>query len=302
VREFPGSEPQPHPARPLRDFAGTPLVGEIVGLRTFRVDDSGLLLPLYSNGAWYDGTNTATCSPPTGHHRRGPHAVPADDCECGFYAYGTPEEAAQSRQMRYVQAVVSCWGTVVAGTKGVRAEHARIDALWLNPDAPVWLRRRIAGRYPSVRMYSTAAAMLGEHPLSQLSCYERPGARRVGLFVAAVLGMAALLALGLVPYSVLHHTGALWAMWFLVTGAAAALTGWLLIGTHGAGHLAAAFVMAGVLAWLLAPLFGVSGWLLRVPLLRGIAWGAGSYLIALWPHHFPVVKTPRERAFCGVRP
>jgi hypothetical protein len=41
---------------------------------------------------------------------------------------------------------------------------------------------------------------------------------------------------------------------------------------------------------------------LRVPLLRGVAVAVGSYLLGLRPHHFPVVKTPRERAFCGVRP
>ena len=38
-------------------FSGSePLVGEIVGLRTFRVDESGLVLPLYSNLSWYDGS------------------------------------------------------------------------------------------------------------------------------------------------------------------------------------------------------------------------------------------------------
>src|SRR5947209_4771697 len=131
----------------MGDFSGAePLVGEIVGLRTFRIDDSGLLLPLYSGGTWYDGTNTATCSPPTGHHPRGPHTVPSKDCECGFYAYGTAEAAEQNRHTRYVKAVVSCWGGVVAGTKGFRAEHARIDALWVSPDAPPWLRHRVAGR------------------------------------------------------------------------------------------------------------------------------------------------------------
>ncbi len=86
-----------------------------------------------------------------------------------------------------------------------------------------------------------------------------------------------------------------------MTGAATVLTGWLVVGTRGAGHLAAAFVMAGVLAWLLAPVFGISGWLLRVPLLRGIAVAVGGYLLALRPHYFPIVRTPRERAFCGVR-
>src|SRR6266487_6407819 len=102
----------------MGEFSGTQLlVGEVVGLRAFRVDDSGLLLPLYSEHAWYDGPNTAVCAPPTGHHPRGPHQVPADDCECGFYAYGDPAATARNRHCRYVQAVVSCWGGIVAGTK-----------------------------------------------------------------------------------------------------------------------------------------------------------------------------------------
>ena len=51
----------------MRAFTGSePLVGEVIGLRTFRVDESGLLLPLYSDQAWYDGPNCATCAPPTG--------------------------------------------------------------------------------------------------------------------------------------------------------------------------------------------------------------------------------------------
>jgi hypothetical protein len=284
------------------EFSGTePLVGEIVGLRTFRIDDSGLLLPLYSDGAWYDGTNTATCSPPTGHHPRGPHPVPADECECGFYAYGSEAAAAQNRNMRYVQAVVSCWGGVVAGSKGLRAEHARIDAMWINPEAPTWLRKRVASRYPSARMYAQSSAMLAEHPLTSLTCYRRPVSHRIVPAVAVVLGAAALLTLGLLPFGMLHDSAALWNAWLVVTALTAALTGWLLVGAHGAGHVAAAFVVAGLLAWLLAPAFGLSGWLLRVPLLRGIAVAVGGYLLGLRPHHFPVVKTPRPRAFCGVR-
>jgi hypothetical protein len=287
----------------VRDFSGSePLVGEIVGLRTFRVDDAGLLLPLYSNGAWYDGPNTAACAPPTGHHHRPPHQVPGEDCECGFYAYGSRAAAAQNRQMRYVQAVVSCWGGVVAGTKGIRAQHARIDAIWLSPAAPAWLRKRVAVRYPSARLYADAQAMLAEHPLTDLACYQRAAGRHRSPVLAGAIGGAALLALGVLPYGVLHGSDLLWPLWLAVLSAMAALTGWLLVGTHGAGHLAAAFVAAGVLAWLVAPALGMTGWLLRVPLLRGLVFATGGYLLALRPHHFPVLRTPRERAFCGVRP
>jgi hypothetical protein len=287
----------------MGDFSGTEyLVGEIVGLRTFRIDDSGLLLPLYSDGAWYDGTNTAACAPPTGHHPRGPHAVPADECECGFYAYGSVPAAAHNRNMRYVQAVVSCWGGVVAGTKGIRAQHARIDAIWISPAAPSWLRKRVAARYPSARLYADAAAMLAEHPLTELECYRAERRRHLAPAAAAVIGAATVLSLGLLPLGTLQTSFALWAAWLTATAVTALVTVWLLLGSHGAGHLAAAFVVAGVLGWLVAPLFGLSGWLLRVPLLRGILVAGGGYLLALRPHHFPVVKTARERAFCGVRP
>jgi hypothetical protein len=286
----------------VRQFGGTePLVGEVLGLRTFRVDESGLLLPLYSSGTWYDGPNTAQCAPPTGHHERGPHPVPSDDCECGFYAYGTPEAARQNKHMRHVQAVVSCWGAVVAGTQGIRAEHARIVAIWINPAAPAWLRKRVATRYPSARLYADPDAMLAEHPLTPLRCYDEPRPRPVAAAVLGILATAAVLALGLLPMPVLH-TGFLWELWLAVTAATGALAAWLLVGAHTAGHVAAAFVVGGVLAWLVAPAFGLAGWLLRVPLLRGLAVAVGAYLLGLRPHHFPVVRAPRAPSFCGVRP
>lgn len=287
----------------MREFAGCqPLVGEVVGLRTFRIDESGTLLPLHSDGRWYDGPNTALCSPPTGHHPFGPHQVPDERCECGFYAYGSTAAAAQNRNCRHVQAVVSCWGGVVAGTKGFRAEHARIDAIWISASAPQWLHRRVATRYPSARLYADASAMLAEHPLTELECYQLPDRHRAAPAIAATVGGAALITLGLLPFGMLHAHTLLWDLWLAVITLGAMLTAWLVIGTHEAGHFAAAFVAAGVLAWLIAPVFGVAGWLLRVPLLRGLVVGVGGYLLGLRPRHFPVVKTQRERAFCGVHP
>ena len=57
-----------------------------------------------------------------------------------------------------------------------------------------------------------------------------------------------------------------------------------------------------LLAWLLAPLFGLPGWLLRVPLLRALAVAAGGALLSLRPHYFPIVRSPRERGLRAVRP
>jgi hypothetical protein len=284
----------------MQQFSGCePLVGEIVGLRTFRVDESGLLLPLFSNQAWYDGVNTAVCAPPTGERTRSSHAIAAPECECGFYAYGTVRAAERNRHMRFVQAVVSCWGSVVAGTQGVRAEHARIDAIWLDSSVPKDVRCRIAQTYPSARIYADRSALLAEHPLSELPCYEPPAAPRLVSRAATGLLGAVMLALGLLPSSWL--VGAVWGVWLAATLMTAAVVVWL-VGTEGTGHVAAAVVTAGVLAWLVAPMFGWAGWLLRLPVLRGIAVAAGGYLLSLRPGYFPVVKSPRTPAFCGVRP
>ncbi|MDP9094737.1 MAG: hypothetical protein M3N95_17820 [Actinomycetota bacterium] len=286
----------------MQRFSGVqPLVGDIVGLRTFRVDDSGLLLPLYSDLCWYDGANTATCAPPTGERVRERHQVPSPECECGFYVYGTQRAAMQHRHTRYVQAVVSCWGTIVAGTQGVRAEHARIDAIWLHPNVPRWVRQRLASRYPSARLYADRCLMLDEHPLSRLDCYQDCRKRRSPSRCGGLCGVAGVLALGLVPGRQLEGSSVLWLTWLLVTVATGLLAGWLLVGVHSVGHRAAALLALGLLAWLLAPVFGVAGWLLRLPFLRGAAIVTGGYVLSLRPGFFPIDHTPRERAFCGVR-
>lgn len=275
------------------------LVGEIRGLRTFRVDESGWLLPLYSDGCWYDGPNTAVCSPPTGD-RRALHAVPADDCECGFYAYGSLEAARHTRAVRYVLAVVSCWGGVVAGTQGLRAEHARIDAIWLGPQAPRWLRHRVAGRYPSARMFADADVMTAEFPLTPLRCYGAVQRPTWTSRIATVLVLAVVLALGLVPADTLHAHHPLWLGWLAVTGACAGAAVWFL-GTRSMGHLSAAAVAFAVLAWLVSPLLGMAGWLLRLPVLRALLVAGGGYLLALLPRHFPIERSVRGRTFRGVR-
>src|SRR6185437_3969788 len=120
------------------------------------------------------------------------------------------------------------------------------------------------------------------------------------LVTAVVAG--GLLGLGLLPVSALHASALLWGVWLAVTVGVAALAGWLLTAAHGIGHLTAGMLTAAVLAWLLAPMFGLAGWLLRAPVLRAIVVATGSYLLTLRPDYFPVASSPREKAFCGVRP
>ena len=54
---------------------------------------------------------------------------------CGFYAYGTLPAASRHAQARRVLAVVACWGRVIPGTLGLRAQHARIEAIWVSSRA-----------------------------------------------------------------------------------------------------------------------------------------------------------------------
>ena len=49
-------------------------------------------------------------------------------------------------------------------------------------------------------------------------------------------------------------------------------------------------------------MFGWAGWLLRLPVLRALLVAGGGYLLSLRRGYFPVVKTARQRSFCGVRP
>jgi hypothetical protein len=150
-------------------IAGDLRVGEIRALRTFRLprDGSGALLPVaHATVAWTDGPNTARCD-------RGGHAPAAPGCSCGFYAYGSRRAARQHDEARRVLAVVACWGRVVPGTLGLRAQHARIEAIWVSRRVPLERVLLVQRRYPSVAFYGSRRAMLRQHRLTRLDSYER---------------------------------------------------------------------------------------------------------------------------------
>ena len=251
-------------------YAGfEPSVGEISALRTFRIGRSGSLCPLFSDTAWEDGPNRAQCAnvPPGGVAL---HPAPEPGCTCGFYAYGT-EGAVEYRQERHVLAVVSCWGRVIAGTRGLRAEHGRIQALWLSDAVPAALAARVAQRYPSVAIYRDRAAMLAEHPPTRLDCYEPLPPRRGQWWVrpAAVLALC-VAALSTLPVSWLGGVQAV--RW--IDGVAFCLLMLIavLLGRGRPDDLAVSrrrmFVIA-VALWTVAPFGGTLGLLfLRLPLVE----------------------------------
>ncbi len=273
-------------------FSGaTPAVGEIRAVRTFRVERTGTLLPLAAREPWRDGVNSAVCAPPAGRpDAGGRHRAPDPDCRCGFYAYGAAAVDPPRGELRYVQAVVACWGRVVAGTRGIRSEHARIEALWLSPGAPPPLVAAVARRYPSVRLYADRAAMLAEHPPTALDCYD--GSRAGGRGVPAVSGVlvAGVLALGLVPPGVLTGWGLLAAAWTAAVGALGSLALWTALTLTGPARRTA-LPLAALACWLLAP---IAGWPLRVPALVAAGVIVWHLVAAGRPDHFPVQRAPRR--------
>lgn len=150
-----------------------PQVGQIRALRTFRIGPDGALYPLFSNERWHDGPNAARCL----RKDRPPHPSPAPDCTCGFYAYGAEESVSDHPASRHVLAVVACWGRIIAGTRGLRAEQCRIEALWLSATVPADLASLIVRNHPTVAVYRDRSRMMADHPPTELDCYERPGRR-----------------------------------------------------------------------------------------------------------------------------
>lgn len=184
------------------DFTGAlaePHVGEIHAVRTFHVGDDGLLYPIstISHGAWVQGENAATC----GYHNTD-HEAADRTCTCGFYAFGNPQWADQEyHQFRYVQAVVACYGQVTVGTKGLRAQKARIEAIWFSRSVPKALIEEVGTNYPEVAVHRSQSAMLEEHPLTQMPDYVAPAVRwsRPGMYALIGVWMALMISLLVAP-------------------------------------------------------------------------------------------------------
>jgi hypothetical protein len=142
-------------------------VGEIRALRTFQLSSDGSLRPVaYTDVAWVDGPNAANCD-------LCDHTPAAPGCGCGFWAYGTRGGASQHRAAKHLLAVVACWGRVVPGTLGLRAQYARIEAIWVSGRIPSGRIALLRKRYPSAVVYGSKRAMLRRHRLSRLDSYRR---------------------------------------------------------------------------------------------------------------------------------
>jgi hypothetical protein len=217
-----------------------PVVGAVRAIRTFRLRADGALLPLTDDDAWSDGTNTARC-----RVAGSGHPAPEPDCSCGLYAYATPQLAAREPQARLVLAVVSCWGRIIAGTKGLRAEFARIEAVHLDGRASDHLAAAISRRYPHAELHRDRSRLLEAHPPTTLTSYRAepaavPGWRRRLILILVAGGVAAGVWPHVLPvWAVLAGTGLLLAAASLAWRSRRAVQGsrYLLLATAAAGWL-----------------------------------------------------------------
>jgi hypothetical protein len=285
--------------RPIDGFE--PRVGEIRAVRTFRVGPEGDLYPLHSDVPWRAGVNSATCivDPDGRRDSRGQpefggqphnqaHAAPDPDCACGIYAYGSEAAAAAEQpNARHVLAVVACWGRTIAGTLGIRAEHARIEALWMSGRVPRDLVAAVARRYPDTALFTSRSLMLQAHPPTLLDCYELPASRdaswaRRSVWAAGAVVLSSLaLHWGRPGLDAPMQVGAL-ALLMGVAGVAAARL-------RGRSRSAAVMALLAAALWILAPAGGdVGAALVRGPLL-GVALlgGIQRALIAREARRFP---------------
>jgi hypothetical protein len=118
--------------------AAPDLAAAVVGFRAWRILDDRLLSP-YIPCRWEGRVLHARCFDANRRLQRGrgwlaePHDSPHPECQCGIYAYHRPGAQAYYGEWEWTEGVISCWGRIEAHRAGLRAEHARIEALALPP-------------------------------------------------------------------------------------------------------------------------------------------------------------------------
>jgi hypothetical protein len=259
----------------MEDYAGfEPQVGEILALRTFRIGPDSRLYPLFSDRPWTDGPNVAVCNRSAAVDELGDgraHSAPNAECTCGFYAYGSTPAAGEYPHARYVLAVVACWGQVIAGTRGIRAGQARIEALWFSASVPADLSSGVRARYPATAVYADQAEMLAAHPPTVLDCYELADLTPEGARarVALRLAVGAALVIGSLPRTVIWQNLDVRAAWAV---AVCFFIGAAIVRARSHRDLrrgGRTLLYVAVALWLIAPFGGASGLLfLRLPLLE----------------------------------
>lgn len=171
------------------------VVGSVLGLRTFILDEGfHLKSPSYSF-TWFPGWNDAKCDctyfsggaprkedgEEWGAYSERIKATKSEwhkpeTASCGFHAYLRSQEVDAMERGAYgdrpLWGVLEAAGSVVIGKQGFRAQSGRIVALALEPlDNGGWelsqkAKDRIAEAYPAVHLFPTREAMLKEYTIA----------------------------------------------------------------------------------------------------------------------------------------
>lgn len=130
-------------------MTGAPdLATAVVGFRAWKVVGEQLMSP-YIPCTWDGPVLHARCFDANRRLQQGrgwltaEHASPHPDCQCGVYAYHRPGTQAYYGEFDWTEGVMTAWGRVEAHRKGLRAEHARIEALALPPANEPGRRRAV---------------------------------------------------------------------------------------------------------------------------------------------------------------
>lgn len=129
----------------MSEFADRPLIaGSLTGIRAFSVDRLGRLIGPQFGTVFRPGENLAQCvsqsqavSFTTGHgmifvsdapHNEVPHQIGSVGCTCGYYAY-FDRKANRYQMPGNVLGLIQGYGTATTGSRGFRAEKAKLLAL-----------------------------------------------------------------------------------------------------------------------------------------------------------------------------
>ncbi len=130
------------------------------GLRTFRVDRDGQLLPIGAGDRfdWKDGVCFAECKVGAFHR------PPAAGCSCGIYSFHTLEDLrSQYGAADDVVAVVAPEGLARIGGNGLVSERARVVALWTaDPRLTELVRSAVS---ENIQPYTDLDTMVVDHHL-----------------------------------------------------------------------------------------------------------------------------------------
>jgi len=171
--------------------------GSVRVVRTFRVTLDGQLLAVTPAGAdparpadaagyaWTEGQNDAGC-------RRADHTGPVPGQTAPAASTASPATVSFAARSPTARTTWLPWSPCPDGSsparRGVRAQHAQIQALWLSDRVETDLAARIAARYPSVALFHSRQAMLAEFPPTRLPGYRlRRGPSRLLLVLHMLL-------------------------------------------------------------------------------------------------------------------